>query len=473
MPQITGQFQSAPITGALYGINNAMQATGKGATRLSAAFGSMGNVASFVFGSVLGLSAITILQDIIGYFQKAAVSAYEFTKAMFSLEVGIRALQRSGIDITIKDVYENIERLRVQFGTFSRKELVEGSASLLNLIRDFGLTKEEIFGVQEAAATLAVVNGRAMDDVQRTIALALSSGYTEGLQRLGVSISKITIAYEAMRLGFSKTPNYMGLNEQQRALATLSLIQSKTAIYQRDLEAYQKTAPGRIDVANKRIEDQIALMGQSLLPVWAAFVNLLATALEIFQQIRVILAYSNPLVIVPAILDQLREGKNIIEAVANLPKRIKEAIIPSAGGSTYAGGDLEPSAGVADEKRREDIEDKVMQLGETLRKIERDTAKSRARYQRDLQNDLEKIDSLHKMLILELEIKNDPVYEFHKSTRTDRKNSFLTKRTSLGRYFKAVQSASPDVQAFWEKKQFVLEEPHMFPSMDFRAENFK
>jgi|GEM_PF-3495130 len=88
-------------------------------------------------------------------------------------------------------------------------------------------------------------------------------------------------------------------------------------------------------------------------------------------------------------------------------------------------------------------------------------------------NDLEKIDSLHKMLVLELEIKNDPIYEFHESTRTDRKNSFLIKRTAIGRYFKAVQASNPDAKDFWEKKRFVLEEPHMFPGMDFRPENFK
>ena len=237
------------------------------ATGFKGALSSLGNVGKYVFGTILGLGAVQSLRKLIDYFQQAIQYGYEFTKAVYQLSIGINAIRRVGVEITLKDVYENLDRLQEKFGIFSRKELVEGSASLINLTRDFGFTKDKIFELQDAIATLAVVNGRAMDDVQRTVALAISSGYTEGLQRLGVSINRVTIALEAQRLGWGR--NYMSLTEQQRAQATYNLILRKTAKYQDDLEAYQRTAPGRIDKAKTAWKDLGTTLGETVIPAVA------------------------------------------------------------------------------------------------------------------------------------------------------------------------------------------------------------
>jgi len=121
---------------------------------------------------------------------------------------------------------------------FTTQELVVGTASLLNLTRTFGFTKEQIFDLQESVLTLAVVNNRAADEVQRVVALALSSGYTEGLQRLGISINKVTIAQKAANLGWDK--GYNSLTEYQRALSTYILIQERVAAYEEDLKNIKK-----------------------------------------------------------------------------------------------------------------------------------------------------------------------------------------------------------------------------------------
>lgn len=243
---------------------------------------SLGSVGKFVFGTVLGLGAVQILRNIIGYFQQAAQYGYEFAKAVFQLQIGINAIRRVGVEITLQDMYENLDKLQAKFGIFSRKELVEGAAQLINLTRDFGMTKDQIFELQDAIATLAVVNGRAMDDVQRTVALAISSGYTEGLQRLGVSINRVTIALEAERLGFGR--NYMSLTETQRAQATYNLILQKTAKYQDDLEEYQRTAPGRIDAAKASFTNLATTIGELVIPVWADFVSWLGRSADALDE---------------------------------------------------------------------------------------------------------------------------------------------------------------------------------------------
>lgn len=217
-------------------------------------------------GGIIGItSAMAALKQAIGFLGQAAEQGQVFAKSLFAMEVGVRALQRAGVDITIKEMYQQIDILKTKFGVFSKTDLIEGSAAFLNLNRDMGFTKEQLFELQEAIATLAIVNGRSMDEVQKTVALALSSGYTEGLQRLGVSINRVTIAAEAASMGWKN--GYTSLTEVQRAAATYNLVIRKTAIYQEDLLKYQKTLPGEIDTATKAIQDQTVAIGQNLLGV--------------------------------------------------------------------------------------------------------------------------------------------------------------------------------------------------------------
>jgi hypothetical protein len=240
----------------------------KNAKGLAGAFSNLGKVGSFVFGGVLGLIGVDALRSIVNWFKQAAIAGKEFVTSMYKLSVGARAMQRVGVGITIKDVYENIEKLRESFGIFTKQELIEGTASLLNLTRTFGFTKKQIFDLQESVLTLAVVNNRAADEVQRIVALALSSGYTEGLQRLGVSINKVTITQKASTLGWKK--GYNALTEYQRALSTYILIQERVVAYEEDLKKYQETAPGRIDKVSAAWTDLSTDIGKELTPLWAA-----------------------------------------------------------------------------------------------------------------------------------------------------------------------------------------------------------
>src|SRR4030042_828386 len=160
---------------------------------------------SSMIGQFVGIGfALAQVRNLIGFLKEAAQAGYEFAKGMYQASIAVNALRRAGTDITFGDVLEQLQKLKSEFGIFATKDLVVGAAAFLNLNRDMGFTKEQLFRLQEAIATLAVVNGRSMEEVQKTVALASSSGYTEGLQRLGVSINRVTIAEEAARLGWDK-----------------------------------------------------------------------------------------------------------------------------------------------------------------------------------------------------------------------------------------------------------------------------
>jgi len=264
------QEQLAPIKTAArqtsIAISTAFSELSKQSKTVSTGFGAIGTA----LGTALGFGAVQMIGKLISSFNEfinalneAAISGYELSKAIFQMSVGINALRRAGVQITFAEMYDQLKKLKNEFGIFSTKDLVVGSAAFLNLNRDMGFTKEELFELQEAIATLAIVNGRSMDEVQKTVALALSSGYTEGLQRLGVSINRVTIAEKAAALGYADS--YMALNELERAEATRILILEKTAVYAEDLLEYQKTLAGQIDTTTASVKDLTAAAGENLM----------------------------------------------------------------------------------------------------------------------------------------------------------------------------------------------------------------
>lgn len=236
---------------------------------------SINNIAAALTRLGIVVSIGQAFRALAGFIKDATQSALEFTKAVYGMQIGVRALQRAGTDITIADVTENIERLREEWGIFSEKELVEGTAQLLNLVRSFGFAKEQIFELQDAISTLAIVNGRAMDDVQRTVALAISSGYTEGLQRLGVSINRVTIAEKAATLGWKG--GYTALTEQQRAYATYLTILEKTALYSDDAKKAQDELFGSVQKSKAIWADLKKEIGNAFLPIYAKVIETLVS----------------------------------------------------------------------------------------------------------------------------------------------------------------------------------------------------
>ena len=268
-----GRFR-ASVGGALRELNAEAKAAEKGINILGMKFSGLGDILKFVFVGLLGGSIIGVFRQFISLLTEAAEKANKFVKAIFQLELGIRALRRVGIDITTQEMLNNLDKINASLGmVFSKVQLIEGAAQFSNLIRNLGFTKDEIFELQKAVATFAVVNGRAMDDVQRTIALALSSGYTEGLQRLGVSINRLTIAEKAATLGFEG--GYTALTEQQRAMATQIILLEQAALYADDLATYQTTLAGQLEITNAQLVDQKALLGKDILPLQKAWNNLL------------------------------------------------------------------------------------------------------------------------------------------------------------------------------------------------------
>jgi len=261
-------------------VSNSTRETETATGRLKAAWNGLGTVAKTVFGFTLANIVTRVVQSISRYFREAVEAGIELERSLFRVVVGIRALQSVGMDVTIGDFVEEIQRLRDVWGVFSKKELIEGVGYMTILTREIGLTKEQMFGLMNVTSALTILMGKDMSETLRQVSLAISSGYSEALQRVGMNINKVVIAEKAHELGINKT--FMAMTGEERALATLTLIMEQSNAVIADAKKFQETHAGSIDKSKSSLEYFTAFIGKMALPIVAAFYEALVTLTDAY-----------------------------------------------------------------------------------------------------------------------------------------------------------------------------------------------
>ena len=276
------------INQALKELNSQTKKTTQSTKIFGMEIGKLGKVGQFVFGSILGLGAVQILRSIIGKFKEAAQEVIGFSQELFKLGASTRALQRSGLDITIADVSEKITELREEFGVFSRRDIASGLAQIQLYTRQLGFTVEQMDQMIDSVSTLSIVMGKDFGETARSVALFLSSGYGEALQRAGiVDANRATVATELLALGFKKSFNEA--TQQERALAGLSILLRGTADLTEETAGFQDTLAGKVRVLDAAWQDLLLTLGQEL-PISSAIEQLsriVESITEITQTIKI------------------------------------------------------------------------------------------------------------------------------------------------------------------------------------------
>lgn len=226
---------------------------------------TLGDVFRIVFGVTVGQMAVQMIRKFISALSNAVTTGETFLGTLFKLNVAVRALQRNGLDITMEDITKELTTLEQKFPIFSRQQLTEGVTNALLFTNNLKLTREQIDQMIQSSITLALVMGKDVNEVMRTFALTMSSGYSEGLQRLGISINRVVIAQKAMELGFSG--NYRTLTQNQIATAALALVVEQTNRMTEDAAKYQKTWTGTLEVGKKAADNFWMAWGERLAPI--------------------------------------------------------------------------------------------------------------------------------------------------------------------------------------------------------------
>jgi len=367
---------------------------------LRAAWENLGKTGKYVFGSIMGITAVGALRSIVNWFKQAINAGIKLATSMYSLGTAIRAMQRVGVDITIGEVYENMENLRKEFGIFPWQDIVSGTAQIMNLTRTFKASSEELYKLQRAAFTLAAVNNRSIEDVQRVIALALSSGYTEGLQRLGISINKVTITQKANTLGWEK--GYNALTEYQRYLSTQILILERVAAYEEDLQKFQESAPGRIKATEAAWTDLGTKIGMNLVLPLANAADAFKEIINWFDEASKALElgwreFISTMVAGKVVIELVKNGtiksleelgdawKKYKQQARDALKEEKDAIR----GKDYLGA---PTLGDYFEEGANDLLEGMEKLGEDVLKEQKDTEDKMEQQEEDFTKDMQEID---------------------------------------------------------------------------------
>lgn len=253
-------------------------------------FQKLGTVGKFVFGTVLGITAIGAFNALRTAITSLIAEGEKFLQILFKFQTSVRNLQRRGIDITFKEAAAQVKSLREEFGVFSEREAIAAVSNIQLLTANFKFTTKEMYKMTEAAAALAIITGEDLDEASRKLALFLSSGYSEGLQRAGLAINKLTVSQKAYQLGMIDTKfAYAQLTEVERAHVAEMVIEEQTATLLIEAQEALKTNYGRLKKAEADVETETAKLALALVPLKKAWLDFQLKFLEGFQVLRQIL----------------------------------------------------------------------------------------------------------------------------------------------------------------------------------------
>ena len=256
--------------------------TASSTTGLGSVFSNLGNIAKMVFGGSIAIVAVNALRKLISFLKEAAEEGTNFAQSMFKLSVSVRALRQKGMDITFKDTLQDIKDLRSEFGIFTQQEMADGIAQIQLLTRNFGFSSEQMKKMAEVSAALGIVLDKDFNESAREVALFLSSGYAESMQKVGVMANRMTVTQEAMALGFGSS--YLALTEQQRALAAYNVVLKNSNDLIELSQEYLKTMPGQIAYGTSKWGDFKRLLGEQVTPVLAGLPTLFVPILDILSK---------------------------------------------------------------------------------------------------------------------------------------------------------------------------------------------
>src|SRR3989304_2993456 len=234
-----GEQPVKKVQQAIRELNDEQKKIGTGG--LTGAIQGLGSVASYVFGTVFGITAITALRNVIRYFQEATKAGFEYAQALIKLQISTNILQEKGYNITLPETIDLLRELNKAFPIFTRKQIIEGVGYIQLLSQNLNLTSEQMKNLAEVASGLAVVLGKDVNEASKELALFLSSGYGEALQRAGILASKAAVMHELLAMGVKTS--YNETSAAVRAQAGYNVImQDATKLVEKAREVQEEDA---------------------------------------------------------------------------------------------------------------------------------------------------------------------------------------------------------------------------------------
>lgn len=205
--------------------------------------------------------------------------AVEFSEVYRKFEIQVRQLQRTQGEAagTTEEWLMFAEALSDEFGGSSSEVMQRMSLIISRLNDDMALNQEQMMSLIRAGEILDKTNIRQINSAEQ-LADFIQRGSVAALEALGLSYSEALFNQTAMEMGMDKTLDQM--TEQEKQLVRLNIVLAQTNVLAADAASTQDTLAGRMENANKKIEEQKKAVGDILAPAWVWFKEQSAEALE-------------------------------------------------------------------------------------------------------------------------------------------------------------------------------------------------
>jgi|WetSurMetagenome_2_1015567.scaffolds.fasta_scaffold00049_93 hypothetical protein len=273
-----------------------------------------GAIAEGVFGGIIGVTAVQAVQKLfemlISYLSEAAQMALVFEKSMTSMELGIRAMQRNGLDISMEGFYEEIDRVQKKFKIFSEVDVIQGSSVFVNNMREMGVSVEQLSTVMDISGKIAILSGKSYEETATVINRAVVTGYARTLNSVmkGTVVTERLAQKEAERLGIlDKT--YSQMSAQERTMVVISLLSREIAKYGTDIEDVTEKDVYELTESQQILEKQKTLLGESILPIWNYILKIITTIVtELSASLGFIIGLFSTIIQLAEVAEKFIEG---------------------------------------------------------------------------------------------------------------------------------------------------------------------
>jgi len=306
---------------------------------------NFGNIAQFVFGSIIGVTAVQAFQRLtrafVDFAKEILQRGEEMSATIFTFEVAIRGLQRVGLDTTIEGWTDRLQDLKKEFPFFPKKEFIEAASLASLMTREFGFTEKQIANIVRQSSILAQITGKDLLESVRGITFAIGSGYFESLQRAGINISRQVVANEALAQGYEGV--YNELEPTIRASVTYSVIQNNLNAIQADASKLSETFAGQLRILNSELEDlknlfgevvsssdsfieSLKIINELVASIRGVYESLAGLNIDIFAPLKEILGINQIIRIIEDVTTELKVLANVIEALGTVGSTLSPVV---------------------------------------------------------------------------------------------------------------------------------------------------
>ena len=251
------------LTGSLTGLNqeatklavSSFAKIPKVADEATTAISKLGRMFSNVFFSMVAFQVIRFFLSITQKLGEVTKAAKDFYKSLVDVNMGLRAMQRGGIDVSMNEALKAISDITKLFPVISKPEMTEALDNIISKTAQMGVSWENVTTIMKIAAATYVKTGKSMESVSDALinAMVSSSGNMTKtvLEQTELQITAHMLEAKARELGIKNIEKGVAaLTEEERATVALAVAWEQLSEKLPDIMASMDTVPAKIDAVS-------------------------------------------------------------------------------------------------------------------------------------------------------------------------------------------------------------------------------